>query len=67
MYHLSESQIARLITPMSSGGLASKIALGNSIFPPGPVGAVCNRTGHRSEITQLINYGEQYKYVDVRQ
>ena len=39
-----------------------------------PVGAVFNpgldssdRTGHRSEITQLINYGEQYKYVDVRQ
>ena len=26
----------------------------NSIFSPGPVGAVCNRTGHRSEITELI-------------
>ena len=24
-------------------------------FPPGPVGAVFNRTGHRSEITELIN------------
>ena len=26
MCHLSESQIARMITPISSGGLASKIA-----------------------------------------